>query len=95
MREASQYGGMCTLSVLPMECEWSGDHMTQLICTLLQQVQVFHTYPPIDKEDDSPTHHQTKLHSSVTFTALVLLERLRASFPTTLVSSGTRIKGHM
>lgn len=35
--------------------------------------------------------HQTKLHSSVTFTALVLLQRLKAHFPTAHGSSGRRL----
>ena len=35
--------------------------------------------------------HSTKLHSSITFAALVLLERLKARFPTARGSSGHRL----
>ncbi|OJA19960.1 hypothetical protein AZE42_03712, partial [Rhizopogon vesiculosus] len=35
--------------------------------------------------------HRTKLHSSVTFAALVLLQRLKARFPTARGSSGHRL----
>ena len=38
-----------------------------------------------------PSEHRTRLHSSVTFAALYLLQRLKARFPAARGSSGHRL----
>ncbi|KAH0835729.1 hypothetical protein J3R83DRAFT_9552 [Lanmaoa asiatica] len=48
-------------------------------------------YPPLSLLFHSYALHRTQLHLSVTFAALVLLQRLKARFPTAWGSSGHRL----
>lgn len=48
------------------------------------------SHPPLDQYI-AYIHHRTRLDSSVTFTALVLLQRLKACFPTAKGQSGHRL----
>jgi hypothetical protein len=74
------------------------EHIARLCARFITHLFVCPEYPPTATHSQAKLPyfiayalHRTKLHSSVTFAALVLLQRLKARFPTARGSSGHRL----
>ncbi|KAF5393360.1 hypothetical protein D9757_000520 [Collybiopsis confluens] len=74
------------------------EYMARLCARFITHLFACPEYPPTSTHSQAKlphfiayAFHRTKLHESVTFAALVLLQRLKARFPTARGSSGHRL----